>query len=87
MKVKIETDDINAVAKRLAAEVLKQALEDYRDSNSDEVKLWFQHESREPFGFYWCLEHSEVNPNLVRKFLKQCDETKSKKRNRYVETV
>lgn len=66
----------NNYVKRLAAAVLEQALKDYKvgkGTNFNDAKKWFEEKSRETFGFYWCLEHSEVNPNLVRKYLNEWD--------------
>jgi len=62
--------------KRLAAAVLEQALKDYkvgRKQDYFDAKNWFKEKSRKTFGFYWCLEYSEANPNLVRKYLDECD--------------
>lgn len=76
----------NQAIKRLAAAVLEQALKDYEaplkadidkakklKHNFEDARNWFDEKSRKPMGFYWCLEISETNPNLVRKFLDDCD--------------
>ena len=67
----------NNYPKRLAAAVLEQALKDYQSGvgkNFEDAKKWFEEKSRETFGFYWCLEYSEANPNLVRKYLNEWDD-------------
>jgi len=65
--------------KRLAAAVLELALKDYNSKDEDlrvAAGKWLEEKSRETFGFYWCLEQSEVNPNLVRKYINECDSTR-----------
>lgn len=59
--------------KRLAAELIKQALEDYISLVPEEhydAKLWFKEKGRNACGYYWALLHSEVNPNNINNYLK-----------------
>ena len=35
----------------------------------NQAKKWFKEKEQKTFGYYWCLEHSEFNPNIINKFL------------------
>jgi len=37
--------------------------------NYNKAKRWFREKEQKTFGYYWCLEHSEFNPNVINKFL------------------
>jgi len=36
-----------------------------------EALKWFEDKSQETFGYYWCLEHAEFNPNRINEYLKE----------------
>lgn len=72
--------DIERIAKEMSVETIRLALLDikkYKKSNSPEKKhladsaiAWFNERSQKPFGYGWCLVHSNINPNAVRSVIK-----------------
>jgi len=72
----------NNPIKRMAAGMIALAFKDYerpKGKDYESAKKWFEEKGRETFGFYWCLEHSEWNPNLVRKHLNNIEKEREKK--------
>ena len=59
--------------RRLMAATIILAL---KDLNRKDKKIrknaedWFNERSRKPFGFYYCLEHSGLNPNIIQLIIK-----------------
>ena len=59
---------------KLCKEMLHQALKDLLNKDNfpkeyEQAKEWFELKSRKIFGYYFCLEITEWNPNLIRTYL------------------
>ena len=70
---------------RLAAAVLIRSLLDYNSRANrikTDAKKWFRAKSRKPFGYFWCLENAEINPNLVKEYLDKCDKHRDEQINK-----
>ena len=52
---------------------LNRRLERIREASYLDSKEWFKDKSREPFGYYWCLNMCRVNPNYIRKEITRAD--------------
>lgn len=67
--------NLKTMMQRLAIGTMEGAIKDYQDKElRDRVVRWIEDKSREPFGFYWCLEYGKMNPNMVRKHFSKLDE-------------
>jgi len=80
--VEIDDQEFRLRVKKMATEVIILSLRDIEKkpngdkSNSASIIRnkecairWFNERSVDPFGYGWCLEYSELNPNLVRKII------------------
>lgn len=75
---------IKKVAQRMAIATLKNAFDDYKLGKGNDyiqAKKWFKEKSQEPFGYFWCLEHGNINPNLVKKYLEEIDNKRNEINN------
>jgi len=78
----MDNQEFMARVKKMATEIITLGLRDIKKkpngnkTNRNKIKMnkelsikWFNERSQEPFGYGWCLQYSELNPNLIRKLI------------------
>lgn len=60
--------------KKLARALIMQALSDLKkndEENKRDALAWFNRRDTKAAGYGWCLHYSEMNPNIIRKYINE----------------